>query len=186
MTENHSRKGNKKKFHVLFVCTGNSCRSPMAEGILKSLLPPEYRDKIKISSAGTGDFWGMPASDLAIEISEEHGIDISGHRSRGLTRGLMEKANLVLVMAKDHEEFIRFHYPAFRDNVFLLKKFDRNKNILRRVNIEDPIGQGKEIYQKVFDEIYREIERILPRILQLADDYLQGHSNQKLRDEGND
>ena len=156
-------------FRVLFVCSGNTCRSPMAEGILKNLLPAEYKDKISVTSAGTLGLWEMPASDLAVAVAAEHNIDLSGHRSRGLTRSLLETCDLVLCMAREHEEFIRYRFPTFREQTYLLKGFDRSKKRRRNSDIEDPIGKSREVYEKVFDEIRLEIERILPRLLRLAD-----------------
>ncbi len=158
-----------KTFCVLFVCSGNTCRSPMAEGILKHLLPPEYRDKIAVQSAGTLGLWGMPASELAVEVAAEHGIDLTAHRSQGLTRTLLSQCDLVLCMAREHEEFIRYRFPSFREQTFLLKNFDQPKKRRRKADIEDPIGRDRETYEKVFREIYSEVRRILPRILQLAD-----------------
>jgi protein-tyrosine phosphatase len=140
----------------------------MAEGILRKLLNEKGREDIEVQSAGTGGFHGLPASEFAQEVAGEHGVDLSDHRSQPLTEDLLKWADLVLVMDSSHEQFIRTHFPAFRENVFLLKKFDRKKKNPESTDIEDPIGFGKDMYEAVFDELNREIRRILPRILQLA------------------
>lgn len=161
-----------KKFTVLFICTGNSCRSPMAEGILKKMIPAACRHKISVLSAGTGGFVNMPATDHAVDVAAEQGIDIGDHLSRGVTQSLLQNTHLILAMARDHERFIRAHFPRYTDNVFTLKAFDRKPGWMQKVNIADPIGRDKENYRKIYGEIEREIKRILPRILQLADAFL--------------
>ena len=83
---------NSKKFNILIVCTGNTCRSPMAEGILKHLLKSKGIEHIDVSSAGTAGLEGYPPSENAVEATRVWDIDISGHRSRPLNRRLIESA----------------------------------------------------------------------------------------------
>ncbi|MBN1863549.1 MAG: hypothetical protein JW808_01475, partial [Victivallales bacterium] len=86
------------KMHVLFVCSGNTCRSPMAEGYLRHLLEKGGRGDITVSSAGTSTADGMPPSRHSVEALKEHGIDISGHRSTGLTVELLKRSDMVVAM----------------------------------------------------------------------------------------
>lgn len=143
----------------------------MAEGILKKLLPQKYRPKIKVISAGTAGISFAPATPYAIEVAEEKGIDIRQHASREITQGLLQKSQLILVMARDHERYLRSRFPQFGENVFLIKTFDRNSLALDDVDIQDPIGRSKSFYRKIFQEIEKELRRILPRILKLVDAY---------------
>lgn len=154
-----------KPFLILFVCTGNSCRSPVAEGIFKSIIPENLQDKIQVMSAGTGGFVNAPATDFAIEVAAENGVELKNHRSQGLSLPLMKKADLVFVMAADHARHIRSLYYNLLDNVFLLKDFDREKRFYRRSSIADPIGRNKEFYKKNYKEIEFELVRILPRVV---------------------
>lgn len=157
------------KYQVLFVCTGNSCRSPMAEGILKKIIPENYQDKINVYSAGTGGFLNVPATYLAIEVARENGVDIQHHLSQGITNYLMQKTNLVLAMAKDHEKYLSHYFPGNKENIYLLKTFALENKKKAYVNIDDPIGQNKKFYTKIYQEIESELKRILPEILKRVD-----------------
>ena len=161
------------KFQVLFVCTGNACRSPMAEGILKKMLPENSKDKIHICSAGTGGFLNISATYLAIEIARENGADIQHHLSQGITNFLMQRSNLVLVMAKKHEKLLKTQFPKFQENVFLLKDFALENKNDSNPDIDDPIGQSKEFYSKIYSEIELEIIRILPEVLKRAENCIK-------------
>ncbi|TMG80394.1 MAG: low molecular weight phosphotyrosine protein phosphatase, partial [Betaproteobacteria bacterium] len=87
--------------HVLFVCTGNICRSPLAASLLERALT-ERGIEVTVSSAGTGAWDGAPASEGAYLVGLERGLDLSGHRARLLTRELVERADLILTMARHH------------------------------------------------------------------------------------
>src|SRR5215210_4001197 len=87
---------------VLFVCTGNTCRSPMAEALLRDALASRGADQITVSSAGTGAWEGAPASEGAYLVGLEQGLDLSAHRARLLTPDLVRSADLILAMSGQH------------------------------------------------------------------------------------
>ena len=155
-----------KKYHILFVCSGNACRSPMAEGLLKKKLYPEFLKKVEIESAGTLGLIGSSATPMAIQVAQEKGVDISSHQSKPLTKELIEKADLILVMADHHKEFLRNNFPNSIDKVFLLTEFDKKDedNLQEFPSIPDPIGENLSFYRKVIEQIDRELVRILPAI----------------------
>lgn len=156
----------KKKFTILFVCSGNSCRSPMAEALLRSKLPEHVRQAAEISSAGTLGIDGMPAPEHAQTAVAERGGDISGHRSQGLRRQLVARADLVLVMSADHVGHLAKSHPRQMAKVHLLKHYAQ-QDPPEDSDIPDPIGQDLEIYRECAAAIDKELERSLPALLQM-------------------
>jgi protein-tyrosine-phosphatase len=154
-----------KAFHILFVCTGNSCRSPMAEGILRRILKEKGFKQIFVKSAGTLAPVGLKPTDYALITTTERGIDISQHVSQVLTEQMVDESDLVLVMEYSHLKFIQGLAPRSKKKVLLLKEFGKNS---RKGEIADPIGFDLEFYRKCFNDLEDEIHRILPDILKMA------------------
>ncbi len=157
----------RRPYSILFVCSGNSCRSPMAEGLLRLKLPSRLQDEVEVRSAGTLDIEGMPAAEYSRRVVREMGGDISDHRSQGLSHDLVANADLILAMATEHVDYLRRRFPAYRENVFLLKQF-ANGEPLDDPDIEDPIGSSLAIYRECGESIANEIDRILPAIVHLV------------------
>lgn len=134
----------------------------MAEGILRSLVAA--RRGIRVGSAGTAEIDGMPASPLARQVSAEHGVDISGHRSRGLAGRLATGWDLVLGMTREHVDHVERTAPTYRGRVFLLSEFADGSD----VDVPDPIGGPREEYEEVYETIERYLEAALPRITSMA------------------
>lgn len=133
---------------LIFVCTGNTCRSPMAEGLLRHLLGPDCG--WEISSAGVCAGNGFPASPNAVAALQEKGIDISGHRSRLLSPAMIEDADLLVTMTRNHRDAILSIAPESAGKVFLLKSFGIAQC---PTDIYDPVGEALNIYRRVRDEI---------------------------------
>jgi len=133
---------------LLFVCTGNTCRSPMAEGLLKHLLGPDRG--WEISSAGVCAVNGLPANPCAVEALRELGLDLSGHRSRHLSPELIDEADLLVTMTGGHRRAITAIAPESAGKVFLLKSFGVAQCA---ADIYDPVGENLDVYRRVRDEI---------------------------------
>jgi len=146
---------------VLFVCTGNSCRSVMAEGLLKKYLEDLGKD-IAVMSAGTGTLDGMPPTIPTIEVMKAEGIDVSAFRSKILTEKLIKAADLILVMEAMHKEEVLRRVPSASSKTYLLREFGRSGKAERPKDpeIPDPIGQPVEYYRNSLYLIKDELQRI--------------------------
>ena len=157
-----------KELKILLVCTGNTCRSPMAEGLLKKMLKEIGLENVSVSSAGTAGLSGYPVTLFAVEAAKVRGVDISGHTSRKLTKQKLKQTDLILVMGEEHLERIKRLDKNSSKKSYLLKLFPEKENREGDFNVRDPIGGILDDYNQSFLEIEQEIERIIPYIKKLS------------------
>ncbi len=144
--------------NVLFVCTGNICRSPIAEGFFRRLIG--NRKDIEVASAGVHAVRGQPPSLYAVEVCAAEGIDISALRSEPLTGTLVEQATHIFAMTGAHLETIQTLFPQSAEKTFLLREFEEPGTTVWR-DLPDPIGLGREVYE----DCARTIKNALPSVL---------------------
>jgi protein-tyrosine phosphatase len=130
--------------HILVVCVGNICRSPMAEALLKRAL--RGQDEITVESAGLGALVGHPAADYSLELMDEMGEDISGHRARQIHPDMVAAADLVLVMEAGHKRAIDDADPTARGKVRRLGEWQDK-------DIDDPYRQPKAAFADALEDI---------------------------------
>ena len=143
---------------VLFVCTGNICRSPIAEGLFRRLLG--NRKDIEVASAGVHAVRGQPPSLYAVEVCEEDGVDIRNLRSQPLTAALVDQATHIFAMTGAHVETIHMLFPHGAEKTFLLREFEEPGATVWR-DVPDPIGLGRDVYEVCA----RTIKNALPSVL---------------------
>ena len=146
--------------HILLVCTGNICRSPLAEVLLRRELEQRGTDGIVVSSAGTGAWEGAPASEGAYLVALEHGLDLSEHRAQLLTREVVKDADLMLTMARHHRA--RVHELGGERRVHVIGEYVGRKG--PEAEVADPFGSDLEVYRGTYEELEELIREAADRI----------------------
>lgn len=146
--------------NILFVCTGNTCRSVMAMGLLKKEIAK--RADILIDSAGIYAFDGQEASFEAKELLKNEGIDLSDYHAKSVNPNMIREADLILVMTSAHKQQLLLEYPFIKNRLYLLKEFAKITE--SPLDITDPVGQGSDVYKRVFIEIKQAVKNMVDLI----------------------
>ncbi len=163
----------KRRFVITFICSGNICRSPMAEGVLKKLLEKsKFTRQIEINSAGTLNLMPNQASAEAIIICHNHKVDINKHRSTPIGPLILSEANIIICMAVYHYNILLRNHPEYADKIYVLKSMNREENLIDP-SIADPIGMSEEFYEQIYVEIETELKRILSYLEEKIEKYLR-------------
>ncbi len=150
---------------ILFVCTGNICRSPMAEGLFAELV--KGRDDVRVLSAGLGAVDGQPASRPAVEVMRELGLNIAHHTSLALRPGMIDQATFIFTMTTQQRDVLHALYPESADKIFALRDISPVA-AHESPDIADPIGASVDVYRRTRDEIRAALPAVVAYVLQHA------------------
>lgn len=147
-------------YNLLFVCTGNTCRSPMAAAIARKEAKRRGWTHVAVRSAGTGAMDGGRASPETLAVLKEQGIEDPNHFSQQLTPELVQWADLILAMSLSHMYVIQDFGGGEKST--LITDFLEDEEIAN--GVEDPYGQGIEVYQRTFTQLERAIMSMMSRL----------------------
>jgi protein-tyrosine-phosphatase len=147
---------------ILFVCTGNTCRSSMAEAIATNLIKQKgLGDRFIFTSAGTWALDGSPASENAVEALKAYNIDLSSHRAQRVNQDIVNQADLILTMTAGHKAMLQELFPASLDKLYTLYEYlgDTSRDV------DDPFGGSLAVYEESAAELKSAVEELLKKLI---------------------
>lgn len=152
------------KKRILFICAGNTCRSPMAQHLFLKTLGGSRKNgtvEYEVLSAGLFAYDGLPASQEAIEVMTGEGIDLSGHESAQLTGKIIADADLILAMTEGHCQILMDSFPQKKDCIFTISEYAG----MGGQDISDPYGSGRQAYINTLQQLKEALDKVAARVI---------------------
>jgi protein-tyrosine-phosphatase len=159
---------NKQISNILFVCIGNICRSPFAQGLFTKMVHQEGHKGFHADSAGLIALPGNSVTFLAQKVAAEHGVDLAGHKAKRLSQELVDWSELILVMEKSHKDELLADFPEATDKTFLIRRFSRFGS--RNRGIADPYGLQYDAYGFCYLDIEDAVSGLMDFLIQKPKD----------------
>ena len=149
---------------IMFICTGNICRSAMAEAMLKKMLQENKKENIEVYSSGLSADNGDIPTQNAIDVMKEYGIDLKNHRAVNINYSNIKEMDLILCATLSHKLFVIRLYPELKDKIFTLKEYVEQKDDIYGIDIKDPWGYNIETYRECAKEIEIALKKLIEKI----------------------
>lgn len=149
---------------IMFICTGNICRSAMAEGLFKKILKDKEKEDIKVFSAGIHASTGEYATDEAVTVmKEEYDVNILNHRSTNVKESKIRDMDLILCATHAHKTTLQYMYPELAYKIFTMKEYVQEPENTDK-DIDDPWGYTLVVYRRCAKEIYDVLNKLVEKI----------------------
>jgi protein-tyrosine-phosphatase len=150
---------------ILFVCTGNTCRSVMAQALFQKLKDKFAPDlNYQADSAGIRAIEGLPPTEETIICMSKQGLDISAHKAKSIDNKIIKKSSLILTMTQQQRIFLKKQFPLSMNKIFLFKTFCLRNKCIKNPDIEDPYGKDMFFYEKICSQLEQDINKLINRL----------------------
>ncbi len=149
---------------IMFICTGNICRSAMAHKLLEKKLKDNKINNVEVYSCGIYAYDGDIPTEEASEVMEEYGVDMSTHKATNIAHSKIKEMDLILCATMQHKNTIIRMYPELKDKLYTMKEYINDNNQPKDLDIKDPWGYGIETYRFCASEIEQCIDKLIQKI----------------------
>lgn len=149
---------------IMFICTGNICRSAMAHWLMEKKLQDVGREDIEVYSCGIFAETGDGSTYNAIETMKEYDVDLAKHRATNIRNSEIEKMDLILCATQSHKFTVMQMYPNLKDKVYTMKEYVQDERNKEDIDIKDPWGYDIEIYRFCAAEIDKCLDRLIEKL----------------------